>query len=278
MRTEKYTENHKPFISGDWTIEIYDKVNHQVFQATGIYNPSDGKTYIIADDGQGQGKYFYLVGSDGEATDKIRWYIENGRNILVGSEFARYETRNEIDKRQGNELADILEIGFAGGITIVSTVPALLEVSAAQAVNFIAEEVVEQVIEEVTGINIIVNPVDLLKYGLKKVIRSQVKEKLIEKYGKDVVKGPGSYTIKYADGTSYHGAGNLEEAISGASRKSKGTNDVVTDIDWTPSTSRQQQFREEAKRLNNDGGRKSKTNRNVRDSPGNRKYKNPEND
>jgi hypothetical protein len=57
------------------------------------------------------------------------------------------------------------------------------------------------------------NPIDLAKNTFRKTLRSEVKETLVEKYGKEATEKFGSYTIKYADGTKYHGAGNVEEAI-----------------------------------------------------------------
>jgi RHS repeat-associated protein len=135
----------------------------------------------------------------------------------------------------------------------------------------VAEEIGEEIFERVTGIPVLMDPKDLLELGFKKVLRKQVKEQLVEKYGKKAIDGSGSYTVTYKDGTKYHGKGNLEEAISGASRKSNG--DEVINLDWSPSKNNSDSFVDEAKRLNTDGGYKSKTNRNERDSPGNRKYK-----
>ena len=120
MRTEKYNDNYKPFIGGDWSIDVYDRTSHQVFQASGIHDPNTGKTYIIADDGQGQNKYFYLVNDDG-AIDKIQWKIENGRNVLIGGKFIRYETRNETDAKQGAAIADgIGTTVFAGAVIVAA--------------------------------------------------------------------------------------------------------------------------------------------------------------
>ena len=85
MRTEKYTENHRPYTDGTWVSEVYDKTLHEMFSATGIYDPNTGKTYIYTSDGlgqHGQQRYFYLVGSNGEATDQIKWTLINGRNVL----------------------------------------------------------------------------------------------------------------------------------------------------------------------------------------------------
>lgn len=140
---------------------------------------------------------------------------------------------------------------------------------------FIAEEIGENVFEAITGIPFIMNPLDILEYGYKKVLRNQVKEKIIEKYGKDKLEDMGSYTIKYSDGTSYHGKGPFEEAVNAAARKSKNENDTVINFDWTPSSKNTNidGFIDEARRLNKDGTYQNPLNRNQRDSSGNRKYK-----
>jgi RHS repeat-associated protein len=123
IRTEKYNDNYKPFIGGGWYIDVYDKTKNQIFQASGIYDPNIGRTYIIADDGQGQNKYFYLVNDNG-AADKIQWKIENGRNVLVGGKFVQYETRNEIDTRITNELCVATEIVVLGAATTIAATEA----------------------------------------------------------------------------------------------------------------------------------------------------------
>jgi hypothetical protein len=108
--------------------------------------------------------------------------------------------------------------------------------------------------------------------GYKSVLRTQVKAQLEKLYGKDLIEGAGSYTVKYTDGTYYHGQGNVEEGIIRAYMKSN--SDFVTEFEWTPSKDRIQGFKDEAKRMDRqDGGYKSPQNRNNRDSPGNRKYK-----
>jgi RHS repeat-associated protein len=119
MRTENYSENYKPFIGGGCSIDVYDKVSHSSFHASGIFDPNTGKTYIIAEDEAGQNKYFYLV-NDGGATDKISWKIENGRNVLVGGKFVQYETQNDIDTRTENELCDATGVGVFVGALIVT--------------------------------------------------------------------------------------------------------------------------------------------------------------
>ncbi len=156
-------------------------------------------------------------------------------------------------------------------ILIIGTIEAAAAIGFETFGTYIVEETAETVIEELTGIPIIMDPIDIIEQGFKKVLRAQVKGKLAKEYGDDVIKGPGSYTITYADGTKYHGKGNVEEAISGAHRKSNGDN--VTEFEWKPSNDNASSFRDEAARLNADGGHKSNTNRNQRDSPGNRKYK-----
>jgi len=88
-------------------------------------------------------------------------------------------------------------------------------------------------------------------------------------------KHPGSYTIKFKNGKRYHGKGPFSRALESAKRiaKLEGTTYDIQDIDWTPSTSNEQSFRDEAKRLEADGGKNNPNNYNQIDSPGSHKYK-----
>ena len=92
-------------LSGTVYNNVYDKVAHRNFDLQGIVDPWTGKLWIVADDGQGQQQYFYLVNDDG-ATDRIRTYVENGRTVLYKAHLEKFETRNEIDRKQGAAIAD----------------------------------------------------------------------------------------------------------------------------------------------------------------------------
>jgi len=92
------------FLSGTVYNNVYDKVSGRMFDLQGVVDPWTGKMWIVADDGQGQQQYFYLVNDDG-ATDKIRTYVHNGRTTLYKAHLQRFETRNETDAKQGAAIA-----------------------------------------------------------------------------------------------------------------------------------------------------------------------------
>lgn len=77
--------------------------------------------------------------------------------------------------------------------------------------------------------------------------------------------GFGSYTIHYADGTRYHGKGDRSRANQSATEHSNGH---WIKIDWTPSIDDFDSFRDEEKRIREDGGVDNKNNHNKRNSPG----------
>jgi hypothetical protein len=105
-------------LSGTVYNNVYDKVSNRNFDLQGVVDPWTGKLWVIADDGQGQQQYFYLVNDDG-ATDKIRTYVENGRTVLYKSHLVKFETRNEIDIKQKGAIADGFGIAiFAAAATI----------------------------------------------------------------------------------------------------------------------------------------------------------------
>ncbi len=131
------------FLSGIKTYEIYDKTKHQIFQASGIVDPWTGITWIVADDGQNQNNYFYLV-NDNKSTDKLKYYVENGRTVLYGGHFERFETRNEIDAKQGAEIAKGMALsvfGAAAGITAVFAAPVAVPILKSLVAGSMAERV-----------------------------------------------------------------------------------------------------------------------------------------
>jgi hypothetical protein len=84
--------------------------------------------------------------------------------------------------------------------------------------------------------------------------------------------GAGSYTITFKNGKKYHGKGSKARADVSAKRLAK-DNGGVEDIDWSPSGSTKDAFKDEDSRMQIDqGGHSSSKNLNQRASPG-RKYK-----
>jgi len=83
----------------------------------------------------------------------------------------------------------------------------------------------------------------------------------------------GSYTIKFQNGKKYHGKGPYSRALESAKRLAKLHETNYVAIDWTPAGNDAQAFRDEAKRLEEDGGKNNPNNYNEIDSPGSHKYK-----
>lgn len=83
-----------------------------------------------------------------------------------------------------------------------------------------------------------------------------------------VVKQTGSYTNTHQSGKRYHGKGGQARAKASADRIAKEHNDPVVNTDWTPSKNDREAFKDESKRLKDDGGHQNKDNYNKRDSPG----------
>jgi RHS repeat-associated protein len=134
--------------------------------------------------------------------------------------------------------------------------------------TFIAEEVGEEIFEQITGIPVVINPIDLAEYGFKKLVKKQIVGELAEKYGKETIKGHGSYTIVFESGKKYHGKGNLDRAVESAKEKFDNFGDNVKSIDWTPSKSEAEAFKDEAMRIRADKGVSNPDNYNVINSPG----------
>ena len=89
-------------------------------------------------------------------------------------------------------------------------------------------------------------------------------------------KQPGSYTTTHESGKKYHGKGPKPRAEQSAKEKEKTYNDPVKDIDWTPSKNEKESFKDEAKRIRQDGGVQNPNNYNKRNSPGEKELKKEE--
>tara|TARA_R110000782_G_scaffold5853_3_gene20230 strand:+ start:28732 stop:29751 length:1020 start_codon:yes stop_codon:yes gene_type:complete len=170
-----------------------------------------------------------------------------------------------------DQITTIATYTFAATGAIVSGLIVAGEIGWGVLVKEVGKEVVETTIEELTGIPIIISPLDLAEQGLKKLIKKQVKGKLVEKYGKEALKGHGSYTIVFESGKKYHGKGSFDRAVESANDKFGEYGDMPTNIDWTPSKSSDDAFIDEYKRLKNDGGSGSGNNYNKIESPGKKK-------
>jgi RHS repeat-associated protein len=78
----------------------------------------------------------------------------------------------------------------------------------------------------------------------------------------------GSYTNTHASGKKYHGKGDLERAQQSGREKAEEHKDPLVSTDWTPAANDREAFKDESRRLKKDGGHRSSTNYNKRDSPG----------
>lgn len=81
-------------------------------------------------------------------------------------------------------------------------------------------------------------------------------------------KQTGSYTNKHVSGKKYHGKGPEGRAKQSGREKAKEHNDPLEDTDWTPSRNDREAFKDESRRLGNDGGPGNPDNYNKRRSPG----------
>jgi len=170
----------KAYVEGGKSIDVYDKTTSTVYEAHGIIDPWTGTPFIVADDGQQQNKYFYLVDDKGAATNKLQFYVENGRNVLYKQHLERFETRNETDAKQGAAFDrgfSTVVFGAAIGILAApvvtegaSLLPSLGEASlGARAVNLgvdYGSQVAGNYIGGKSGSNAWVNNINITSLGL----------------------------------------------------------------------------------------------------------------
>jgi RHS repeat-associated protein len=78
----------------------------------------------------------------------------------------------------------------------------------------------------------------------------------------------GSYTNTHESGKKYHGKGSEERAKQSGKEKAEENNDPVKETEWTSSTNKREAFKDEAKRIRNDGGVQNSNNYNKINSPG----------
>lgn len=76
----------------------------------------------------------------------------------------------------------------------------------------------------------------------------------------------GSYTVTYSDGTTYHGKGPRSRADTSNAAHGNGNGTV----DWKPSANEREAYKDESRRLNEDGTHRNPNNHNQRASPGDR--------
>ena len=83
--------------------------------------------------------------------------------------------------------------------------------------------------------------------------------------------GFGSYTCTFKSGKKYHGKGDRNRAKKSANDHARDYDDPVDDVDWTSAANDRDSFRDEHRRMSQDGGPNPEKNYNKRHSPG-RKY------
>jgi RHS repeat-associated protein len=78
----------------------------------------------------------------------------------------------------------------------------------------------------------------------------------------------GSYTNTHESGKKYHGKGDRGRSQESGREKDNKNGDPHTSTDWTPAENDREAFKQESRRLKQDGGHRSDSNYNRRDSPG----------
>ncbi|WP_396170764.1 RHS repeat domain-containing protein [Flavobacterium sp.] len=121
---------------------------------------------------------------------------------------------------------------------------------------------------EVTGPTAVVSGGLILVGAAETYVGANITNNAVNNMSKDSSKETGSYTNTHESGTNYHGKGDKSRMNKSASEKAKANNDPVKSQDYTPAKNSREAFKQESRRLQNDGGAKSKTNYNKRDSPG----------
>jgi len=81
-------------------------------------------------------------------------------------------------------------------------------------------------------------------------------------------KETGSYTNTHASGKTYSGKGSRARSQASGKRVEKQTGDQHTATDWRPSATDREAFKDESSRIDANGGAKSSSNYNQRESPG----------
>lgn len=81
-------------------------------------------------------------------------------------------------------------------------------------------------------------------------------------------KKTGSYTITFESGKKYHGKGPESRMNQSAKQQSKTNKDNVKSKEWKEAKNDREAFKDESKRIENDGGHKSTSNYNKKASPG----------
>ena len=81
-------------------------------------------------------------------------------------------------------------------------------------------------------------------------------------------KQTGSYTNTHQSGSRYHGKGGKERSQESGKRVEKEHNDPHTATDWKPSANSREAFKDEARRIRDDGGVENPQNYNRVNSPG----------
>jgi RHS repeat-associated protein len=107
-----------------------------------------------------------------------------------------------------------------------------------------------------------------LKVVVKNEVKNKVKEQVKKTAEKVAKKETGSYTNTHESGKKYHGKGDETRMTKSANEKAKANNDPVKTKEFTKAKNDREAYKQESKRLQNDGGHKNPNNYNKRDSPG----------
>jgi RHS repeat-associated protein len=121
-RTEAFDKKSTSFIYGGKGIDVYDRVQNQLFEAFGVKDPNTGIVWIVAHDASD--KWFYLKNDNG-STNRLASGLLNGERVLMRGHFERFETQNERDTKSGAAIANGIGTTVFGIAAVVAALPAL---------------------------------------------------------------------------------------------------------------------------------------------------------
>lgn len=106
------------------------------------------------------------------------------------------------------------------------------------------------------------------KHAQQKAITTTKSEMAPNNVQAKAKKETGSYTNTHESGKKYHGKGDEKRAAQSGKEKATKYNDPLKSTDYKKAKNNREAFKDESRRLKRDGGHKSNTNYNERDSPG----------
>lgn len=206
-------------------------------------------------------------------------------SALVTAGFAAYDTyQYATGKISGSDyagrmalngaalVADAASGGLGGGLAVRMTATGSRAVTTiiktAKAVDK-ANDLVENVQTAVETGQSIVEASEGEGRGLVRAAANALEDAATKKVLGAVAKKPtGSYTNTHESGKKYHGMGTEERMNTSAKEKATEYGDPVVEQDFKPAADRREAFKDEARRIREDGGVENPENYNKINSPG----------